>query len=500
MKNRVNFRVNNTSAMKVLTGSQCAEIIMAAEEEMFHTGIEFHDEKAREIMKRHGCFVEGIRVRIPPYLTERAIRSCQKHITLCNNRTGKPEIFLDACSTYFGPGPGNPFYRNPYTNERIRTSYESVSWATKVLDAMPNIDYCQSLGIVQDKPLLIADRWELEAQFLNTSKPIVNVCTDQWGQEDCIKMAEIMAGGAEELRRHPIITVYIEPISPGIISQECCVKIIEGATRGVPIIFTPCIMAGGTAPATIAGVMVQGIAESLSGLVLSQCAGEGAGFIIGGVYTVLDMSSTIFSYGAPELNLMLAALTDVGHYMNIPVFGTGGCTDSAIIEEQAGVEAALSLAMTSFSGPNLHHDIGYSEFGTCSNFDLVVICNDIVGMARRITSGINVTEKTLALDMIESVAPRGRFENSNEDSDWDDDEEYYVPKDQYADFQPDVLSRASYEIWKGNGSKTLTERANEKVRDIIEHYEPAPLSKDIKAKLRSVVENAVGRIPGVDQK
>ncbi len=498
MKNRVNFRVNNTSAMKVLTGSQCAEIIMAAEEEMFHTGIEFHDEKAREIMKRHGCFVEGIRVRIPPYLTERAIRSCQKHITLCNNRTGKPEIFLDACSTYFGPGPGNPFYRNPYTNERIRTSYESVSWATKVLDAMPNIDYCQSLGIVQDKPLLIADRWELEAQFLNTSKPIVNVCTDQWGQEDCIKMAEIMVGGPEELRRHPIITVYIEPISPGVIAQESCIKIIEGATRGVPIIFTPCIMAGGTAPATIAGVMVQGVAESLSGLVLSQCAGEGSGFIIGGVYTVLDMSSTIFSYGSPELDLMLAALTDIGHYLRLPIFGTNGCTDSSVVDEQAGIEAALSVTMTSLSGPNLNHDIGYYEYGTCSNFDLVVIDNEIVGMARRITSGINVNEGTLSLDMLESVAPRGFFENTAE-SDWDDEEEYYVPKDQYASFQTELLNRASYEIWKGNGGKSLTERANEKVRDIINHYEPAPLSADIKKKLRGVVENAVGRIPGVQE-
>lgn len=496
MKNRVNYRVNNTTTMKVLTDSQCSEIIMAAEEEMFRTGIEFHDQRAREIMRKHGCFVDGICVRIPPYLTERAIRSSQKHITLCNNRTGKPEIFLDACSTYFGPGPGNPFYRHPFTGERIRTSYESVCWATKILDALPNIDYCQSLGIVQDKPLLVADRWELEAQFLNTSKPIVNVCTDQWGQEDCITMAEIMAGGPEELRRHPIITVYIEPISPGIIAQESCVKIIEGAERGVPIIFTPCIMAGGTAPATIAGVMVQGIAESLSGLVLSQCAGEGAGFIIGGVYTVLDMGSTIFSYGAPELNLMLAALTDVGHYMNLPVFGTGGCTDSAIMDEQAGIEAALSLAMTSFSGPNLHHDIGYSEYGTCANFDLVVIDNDIVGMARRITAGIPVNPKTLALDMIENVGPKGRFESEWE-PEWSEDEDY-IPKDPYENFQSELISRASYELWKGNGGKTLTERANERVRNIINDYQPAPLSKDIKAKLRNVVENAVGRIPGVD--
>lgn len=497
MKNRVNYRANGTTHLQVLSRTQCREIVMAAEEEMFRTGIEFHDERACEILKKHGCFVDGLRVRIPPYLTERSLRSSQKHITLCNNRTGAPEIFLDACSTYFGPGPGNPFWRHPFTGERIRTCYQSVAWASKLVDALPNIDYAQSLGIVQDKPLLVADRWELEAQFLNTSKPIVNVCTDQWGQEDCIKMAEIMTGGPEELRRHPIITVYIEPISPGIVSQECCVKIIEGAERGVPIIFTPCIMGGGTAPATIAGIMVQGIAETLSGLVLSQCAGEGAGFIMGGVYTVLDMGSTIFSYGAPELNLMLAALTDVGHSLDLPVFGTGGCTDSPIMDEQAGIEAAISLTMTSFSGPNLHHDIGYSEYGTCSNFDLVVIDNDIVGMARRITEGILVDERNLALDMIEEAGPKGRFDADME-PEWDEDEDY-VPKPGREKFRSDLISRCARELWVGNGSKTYRERANERVRDILNDYEPAPLSDDIKKKLHDVVENAVGRIPGVDK-
>ncbi|MDO4559592.1 MAG: trimethylamine methyltransferase family protein [bacterium] len=497
MKNRVNYQAYNTPMMKVMSDSQCAEIVAAAKEMMFRTGIEFHDEQAREIMKKHGCFVEGIRVRIPPYITERALLSSQKHITLCNNRTGNPEIFLDTNHTYFGPGPGNPFWRHPYTGERIRTSYESVCWASKLLDALPNIDYAQSLGIVQDRPKLIADRYELEAQFLNTSKPIVNVCCDQWGQEDCIKMAQIMAGGADELRKHPIMTVYIEPISPGIIAEESCVKIIQGAEQGLPIIFTPCIMAGGTAPATLAGVMAQGIAESLAGLVLSQCAGEGSGFIIGGVYTVLDMGSTIFSYGAPELDLMLAALTDVGHYMKLPVFGTGGCTDSSIIDEQAGIEAALSLAMTSFSGPNLHHDIGYSEYGTTSNFDLVVIDNDIVGMARRITAGIPVTEKSLSLGELESTKPGGRFEN-DWSSGWDSDEDY-EPKNPHENFDSKLISRAAYDLWKGDGRKSYTERANELVRDIIENYEPAPLANDIKAKLKNVVENAVGRIPGVSK-
>ncbi len=499
MKTRTNYKANATTSMQVYTESQCRELVLAAEDVMWRTGTDFHDPQAIEILRKAGCWVDGIRVRIPAYITERALRTCQKHVVLCNSRTGARELFLEGNNSYFGSGSGTPFTRNPYTNERHRSNNRSIGWATKVLDALPNIDFAMSLGLVQDVPLLVSDRWEFEQQILNTEKPIVNVCTDQWGQEDCIAMAEAVAGGEEELRKNPFICLYVEPISPGVHCQEALQKVIMGAQKGLPTIFTPCIMAGGTAPAALAGVVVQGLCESLSGLVLSQCTREGAPYIMGGVYTILDMNSTIFSYGAPELSLQLAGLADVAHYLHLPMFGTGGCTDSNVIDEQAGIEAALSVAMTSMSGPNLNHDIGYSEYGTTSNLDLVVVANEVVGMARRLTAGISVNEETLSLDCIEQVGPGGRYNVCEVDiDDEDDDEDDYQPKCHQKDYTPSIVSRAARGLWQNAGGKTLTEVANQKVRDIIEYHEPAPLPKDVVAKVRHIVENAVGHMPGED--
>lgn len=484
---RSNIKANQTTRMNVLTPDQCQELVYAAEEAMWRTGTNFHDEESLEILKKAGCWVEGTRARIPAHIFEQALKTCQKHIVLCNSRTGARELFVEGYNSYFGSGPCTPFTRNPFTGERHRATRQSVGWATKVLDALPNIDYAMSLGIVQDVPLLISDRHEFEQQILNTDKPIITVCVDQWGQEDCIKMAEIVAGGEEELRKNPFICLYAEPISPGVHCKEAAQKLVMGAKKGLPTIYTPCIMAGGTAPATLAGVMVQGLCESLSGLVLSQCTREGAPFIMGGVYTILDMTTTIFSYGAPELSLLLAALADVAHYLGIPMFGTCGCTDSCIIDEQAGIEAAISIAMTNMSGANLNHDIGYAEQGTTSNLDLVVICDEILGMARKLTNGIRVDEDTLALDVIENVGPGGSF--ADEDHTEEYKEENYMPK---------LISRAAREIWEKAGGKTLTEVANEKVRDIINYHEPEPLPKDVAAKIRHIVENAVGHMPGED--
>ncbi|MBQ9069680.1 MAG: trimethylamine methyltransferase family protein [Eggerthellaceae bacterium] len=491
---RTNLRANTGVKMNVFTEEQCQELVFAATEAMWLTGTEFHDPESIEILRKAGCTIDGIIAHIPPHITERALQTCQKHIVLCNSRTGARELFLEGGNSYFGSGPCTPFTRNPYTEERHRATRESVKWATKVLDALPNIDYAMSLGIVQDVPLLLSDRHEFEQMVLHTDKPIITVCNDQYGQEDNIKMAEVIAGGEEELRNHPFICLYAEPISPGVHCIEAAQKMVYGARKMLPTIYTPCIMAGGTAPATLAGVMVQGLCESLSGLVLGQCTREGSPFIMGGVYTVLDMGSTIFSYGAPELDLMLAGLADVAHYLKIPLFGTAGCTDTCVIDEQAGVEAALSMAMTNMSGANLNHDTGYAEYGTTSNLDLVVVADEVLGMARRITAGIETNEKTLDLKEIEKVGPGGRFRAA--DIPEPEEEGVFEPKNSRVDYQTRLVNRGAREIWEKAGGKTLKQVANEKVRDIIENHECEPLPKDVAAKIRDMVENAVGHMPG----
>jgi trimethylamine--corrinoid protein Co-methyltransferase len=185
------------------------------------------------------------------------------------------------------------------------------------------------------------------------------------------------------------------------------------------------------------------------------------------------------------------------------MFGTAGCTDSCVIDEQAGVEAALSIAMTNMSGANINHDIGYSEYGTTSNLDLVVIADEVVGMARRVTAGMEINEASIGLPEIERIGPRGRFnvkaaeaELDEFDEFGDDDDDDYPLKDNRVDYKNRLVSRAAKDIWQKAGGKTLTQVANEKARDIIENHTPKPLPKDIAAKIRDLVEHAVGHMPG----
>lgn len=481
---RSNYAENSSPMFRILSPSQCEEIVLAAQEVLERTGVTVHDEEAREILKKAGCWVDGILVRIPSAVVDRALRSVPKRVTLCNNRTGSRDVLLEGYNAYFGTGSDTPFTIDPYTGKRKRSTKESVSNACKVIDALPNLDFVMSLGIVQDVPLLISDRHQFEAQVLNTSKPIVTTAHDIYGFADIIEMCEIMAGGVEELRRNPFMTLYAEPISPLQHAWEAASKLILAARKGLPVVYTPCVMAGGTVPATMAGVLTQGLAESLSGLVINQSTREGSPFIMGGVFTIMDMSSTIFSYGSPEFNLLMSSLADLAHYLRLPMFGTAGCSDSNLVDEQAGIEAALSIAMTALSGPNLNHDVGYIEYGSTSSLEYLTINNDVIGMARRLVRGIRVNDETLALDLIDEVGPGGHFLDQNHTMKHFKTETYY----------PSLINRQRYETWQEAGSKTLFERANEKVRDIIENYEVDPLPKDVQQKIRAIVERSEQKV------
>ncbi len=478
------YQVQESCSLEVLSYDQCRRLVAAAMEVLERTGVTYLDDEAVERMKKAGCLVDGNRVRIPFRLVERALNTVPRKVSLSNSRTGKRVMEMEGGNAYFGTGSDTPNFIDPYTQDRIKASRKTVQMATKVIDALPNLDFVMSLGIVQDVHQLVYDRYQFQSMVLNTSKPIVITAIDEPGYSDIIQMCEIIAGGEAELRNNPFLTLYAEPISPLQHPNDSARKLMLAAKKGLPVVYTPCIMAGGTVPATLAGAMANGIAESLSGLVLNQVTSEGSPFIMGGVFTVMDMQTTIFAYGAPEFDLMMAALKDVANYLDLPMFGTCGCTDSKAVDEQALIEGAMSILLTAQSGPNLNHDVGYIEHGNTASLEYLTICNDLIGIARKIVNGIEVNQDTLGLDVIDKVGPGGHFLA----------EEHTMNHFKKETWYPEMFQRQIYENWQAEGSKTLFDKANEKVIDILENYEPEPLPKDVQQKITDIINKAESKL------
>jgi trimethylamine--corrinoid protein Co-methyltransferase len=216
------------------------------------------------------------------------------------------------------------------------------------------------------------------------------------------------------------------------------------------------------------------------GVVLAQLKRRGAAVIIGGVQSIIDMTTSILSYGAPEMTLLSAAMTDITKWLRLPMFSTAGCSDSKVLDQQAAIESAMSVIIAALSGANLIHDVGYLESGLLGSFDMLVMSNEVIGMAKHILGGITVTPETLAVDVIEQVGPGGHYLTQEHTRQHFRSELWF----------PTLMDRQQRRGWEASGSKTMAERVRAKVKDILEHHEPLPIPTEVEARLKEIVAEA----------
>jgi len=478
---RSNYQVNSTPQLKMLSDDQCETVLNGALEVLERTGAEIHSPEALEIFRAGGCFVEGNMVRFPTHLVEWAIRSAPSRIVISNQK-GERTMFLEGQNVYYGPGPTNTYTLDPFTGERRRPRKTDTVRAAKVIDALPNIDFAMDCGTVMDVTPTLSDVHSFQAMLENTNKPIIH-----WGfgidqYQDIIDMAAAVVGGMDALQRDPFILLYSESSPPLRHSSEAIDKAIFAAKNNIPIVYTPCTFSGGVAPATMAGTLVIAVADSLVGLVAGQLVRKGSGFVMGGLISTMDMSSTILSYGAAELSLLSAGLTAVARHMNLPMFSTGGCTDSKVIDTQMGIEAAFSILIAGLSGANLIHDCSYMEYGATSSLELMTMDDEIIGMVKKILGGVLVNDEQMAVDIIDKVGPGG----------------HYLAEDHtMAHFRenwaPTLINRLRIDGWKAEGGKSMGQRVKEKCQDIINNHQPEQKSASVLAEIQAIVDRAEAR-------
>ncbi len=481
---KTNYTVNATPVFKVLTEEEIEAIYYSALTVLYETGVRVYDEEGIEVAHSGGAIVEGrdeksALVKMPPWMVDRALATLPRKVVVIGpDRKHKMELYKN--QIYFGAGSDTPFTLDPYTGERRRATYQDVKNFAKLAQALPNIDFHMSLGIVQDVSVGTYDRWQYLAMLEGTNKPINITAVDLDGLKDQFEMALIRVGGKEEWRKGPIFSLYIEPVSPLSHSREVIQKLLFASDNEIPFVYTPCPLAGATAPCTLAGTAVQALTESLFGIVLSQLRKPGAPLIIGGLMSNMDMQTTVYCYGSPEMALLSAAYTQITKWLGVPEYETCGCSDAKLFDEQAAMESTINTATAALIGGNMIHDVGYLEQGLTSSMEMMVATDEIIDRVRRILRGIPVTDETKALDVMDEVGPGGHY--------LDHDHTYNRFKTEI--WRPTLTDRLNWENWKKAGSKTYRQRCNEKVIQIIEAETEPLLDEKMYQELRRICELA----------
>jgi trimethylamine--corrinoid protein Co-methyltransferase len=293
-------------------------------------------------------------------------------------------------------------------------------------------------------------------------------------------MTAAASGGESVLRERPSVMGIVTPITPlkiAVMNEG----LVDAVLAGVPILYSPGPLMGATGPATVAGTLVLTNAEVLFGLVLTQLVKPGAPVVLKPDTDVFDMKTTQCTYGSPEQDLGKIAMTQLAHFYDLPIYGLGGGVEAKTPDAEAAAEAMMGMLLNGLAGMTLNQSLGTLSWGQYGSQEMVVICDEMVHMIKRILSGIAVTEDTLALDVIRSVGHGGSYLK----------EDHTVKYFRQELFFPRLFRRQTIDQWLNTGGKMVHEVAHDRVVEILAKAGPVELPSGADAGLERALFKAV---------
>jgi len=311
--------------MKSLTPAELDDIHGATLKVLYHSGIRVFSQEALDIFAAEGADVDFATclVRIPPYMVEEAIDSAPSSIILAG-RESCHDVLLGGKRVHFTTFGAGSRVVDPYTGQVSQATKSDVAATALVCDAIDNVDIFTSTLVATDMPVSTSGLHEAEAFLLNTSKHCQHDRLSD-GQEATrfFEMAATICGGWEELKKRPIVSTMVCPTSPLQLHRGTAEIIMESARAEVPVNILSMVMAGATAPVTLAGTLVVHNAEVLGGIVLHQLTNRGAPLIYGSSTTIFDMNCLTAPVGAPEMGMISAAAASLANFYLLPSYVGG---------------------------------------------------------------------------------------------------------------------------------------------------------------------------------
>jgi trimethylamine--corrinoid protein Co-methyltransferase len=469
--------------LEFLSPDQIDAIHSASLDILENAGATFLSVRAQRILADAGAIVNSTNgnVKIPSGLVKETLRKCPAEFHLFA-RNPKHDLQIGGKNQYMTCGGEYPYDLDLDSGERRPALSSDIVLLIRVTDALDNISVGGSYIVApSDIPESYRHIERSVLHYKHSSK------TTHWDTEGYIgtsgelgathnmELAAAVAGGMKELAKKPIGTSSICPSSPMIYDAGLTDDMIEFAGHGVPVLIEPMDNAGATSPNTIAGSLLQTNATVLAGLVLVQLIKPGNPVVYGSIPVNLDLRTVIPTVGCPETALRCAGGAEMAKYYGLPSAMSGGVSDSKIPDAQAGFESALTMLTTVLAGANWIRVVaGALEYHFTAAFEMLVIHDEMFGMAKRIAEGFEVNEDTLAASLIKKIAPlHGHFMAERHTLE-------HISSDRYL---PKICDKRTRAQWEKSGSKDLAQAARERVREILATHQPDPLPSDVEKEL-----------------
>lgn len=186
---------------------------------MEEIGVAVNDDEALLLLKNAGAHIEGNVARISGDMVANALRTAPSSI-MVYNRNGDPAMLLEQGYSYFGPGSDTSYTIDTLTGIRKPSNLETIKSFSRLVDALPNIDFTMSMGIAPEIDSVRADKSHFLAMLENTTKPVVFTAQTPQAMKDIIEICAATAGGPDEFSKKPFAVLYAMPTAPLMHTHE----------------------------------------------------------------------------------------------------------------------------------------------------------------------------------------------------------------------------------------------------------------------------------------
>jgi trimethylamine--corrinoid protein Co-methyltransferase len=427
-----------------------------------------------------GCFINAKdRLCFPRALIEDTLAICAREFTLFG-RDPKHDMQPWGNKVYFGTAGAAVHIVEPET----RTYRESL--LADLYDAARIVDLCDHIHFYQ-RPITARDMLTGHDLDINTVYACMAGTTKHVGTsmvapehvEEVLRMLHVVAGGEEQWRARPFVSQSNCFVVPPLKFAEDACRCLEVAVRGgMPVLLLSAAQAGATAPAALAGTVVQAVAECLAGLAYVNAIKTGAVAIWGPWPFVSDLRTGAMSGGSGEQALITSACAQMGHFYRLTVGSAAGMCDSKLPDIQAGYEKGVTAGISALTGINLLYEAAgmhASLLGFC--LESLLIDNDMLGSINRNVRGIEVNDETLSLEAITDVCLEGPGHYLGHSQTLSLMQRDYV--------YPALGNRMSPKEWNEAGKPDIIERATARKREILATYFPDYLPREIDDVIRA---------------
>lgn len=444
-------------------------------------GVRIDSERALRTLGDAGAEVNLSRkvARIPARLIDTALKSAPSSVTLYDLR-GEPRCTLGGDNINFNPGSTALLLLDPETGEWHPPVTPDFVRFIKVVEGLPDLDLQSSALLCHDVPKEIQDSYRNYLLLKYATKPILTGAYSAEGQLVENELFAAFVGGREALLGRPPVIMTICPSPPLHWSDWTADNVIACAEYGLPVSYVSMPLAGATGPATLIGSVVQLAAEVLSGIVLSQTVQPGTGSVWAGSPSIFDMREGTTPMGAIETLMIDCASTEVGKYLGLPTHFYMSVSDSKAVDGQAAIDSTAGILLAALARVNLIFGAGMLNFESAQSLEDVIIDHDVIGMARRLVRGVDVSEESLGLAIIREVGFGGKFLAHEHTREW-------FIKEQ---FMPKVMSREPLATWQERGSRDIYQRARERAAQLEQEYQPHELPAGVQEALDEIMLQA----------